>query len=86
MSTIGPIFEALNKGLGIWDFYNKTKYQRQYKKLIDEIKEEEAKPLYGDQHRKFLRDQNVIDRAQHEISMLLHQFLGEPDDYKNNQD
>jgi hypothetical protein len=80
------IFGAIEKGLAIWDFYNKTRYQRQYKKLIKKIANEEAKPVYGDNHRdKDLRDQNIIDRAYLDLQILLTQFLDEPNDYNNNQ-
>ncbi len=81
------IFKAVEKGLGIWDWYNKTRYQREYRELTEIIREEEAKPIYDDRLRdKDLRDQNVIDRAKHDIEILLERFIGESDGYRNNKD
>ena len=80
------IFQALEKGLAIWDFYNKTRYQRRYKNLLNIIANEEAKPIYSDEHRdEDLRDQNVIDRANLQLKILLDQFIKEPDDYHDNK-
>lgn len=80
------IFQALEKGLIAWDHYNKTKYQRKYKKLIEEIAEEEGKLVYDPKKRdEDKRDQNKIDRLNLELQILLDQFIKEPDDHYNNK-
>lgn len=81
---INVVFRALDKALGIWDFYNKTKYQRRYVDIIKEIASEESKPIYDDSlPDKYKRDQNKIDQLKLEMKILLSQFLKEKDEKKN---
>lgn len=72
---VAQIFDALAKGLQLFDNVYKTHYQRKYADLIKTIREEEAKPVRGDYYRAELRDQNVIDRAHADLVVLLQQFL-----------
>ncbi len=81
VGSLTAVFLALEKGLGIWDHHNKTKYKKRFKKLIEVIAEEEAKPIYDvTLHEDDLRNQNIIDRAQLELDLLLRHFLREKDD------
>jgi hypothetical protein len=75
LTLIGPIFSALEKGLVVWDFYNKTKYAREYRKLRQKLSEEEAKPVYGDMHMDELRDQSKIDKMHFDLDLLLRMFI-----------
>jgi hypothetical protein len=72
---IAQIFDALAKGLQLFDDVYKTHYQRKYVELLKVIREEEAKPIYGNLYKDKLRDQNKIDRAHSDIAMLLDNFL-----------
>lgn len=74
---IDQIFDALAKGLQFADDIYKTHYQRKYVSLLKTIREEQAKPVYGNLYRDKLRDQNIIDRAEADMAVLLDQFLKE---------
>ena len=72
------MFDAIAKGFTIWDSYNKTKYAREYEKLIKAIADEEAKPIYErvpNTPDRDLRDQAKLDRYFLDLKILLERFL-----------
>jgi len=81
-------FQALAKGFQIWDFYNKTRYARQYQDIYKSLYEEMAKPVYPPEdgktyHYSMLRDQAKIDELQLDMAILIKQFLKEKPNYES---
>lgn len=81
MVALAPIFMALEKGLSIWDHYNKTSYARELRELTMLIAKEEAKPVYPDEIETditsihLLRNQAKIDDAHLKIVLLSRRFI-----------
>lgn len=69
--------KAIERGMAIYDYHLKTKYVKEYRKIIEELSEEEAKPVYGDLEPEKLRDQNKIDRAHLKLKILLERFVSD---------
>jgi hypothetical protein len=64
---IDSLLQVVGASLKIWDYYNKTKFYREYKELMLEIQEEAGKGIYN-------RDQAKIDRAQYKLMVMLSKF------------
>ncbi len=83
---------ALGRGFQIWDFYNKTKYSREFQKITKDLYEEMAKPIYppdGEKyHYKYLRNQAKIDELQLDLVILMKAFNKEvaQSEYLNTND
>lgn len=72
------LFGAIEKGLEIWDWYNKGSYGRAFKKIMETIRDEEAKPIENNSDPEFVRDQNLIDHCHSDLMLLLNKFSKEP--------
>ncbi len=64
---IDSLLQVTAASLKIWDYYNKTKFYRDYQKIMYEIQAESGKDIYR-------RDQAKIDKAQYRLMVLLSKF------------
>jgi hypothetical protein len=72
-------FKVADKALGIYDYHLKTKYAKEYRRILEELQEEEAKPVYAedDVDPEEQRDQNRIDRLHYKMKILLEKFVSD---------
>ncbi len=74
-SMLDSLFQAVTKGMELYDQHNKTKYASQFKDILEAIRDEEAKPIYSDNKDQSLRDQNIIDRAHFDLMLLTNSYV-----------
>ena len=67
---LDSLFQAVGQGLKIWDFYNKTKFYKEYEELMNDIRIESSKELGR-------KDQAKIDVLQYKLTLLISRFNSE---------
>jgi len=67
---LDSLLQAVGQGLKIWDYYNKTKFFREFENYMNEIRIESSKEIDK-------RDQAKIDVYQYKLSLLISRFNSE---------